>query len=62
MFRFDDDALRAFARKSATVGAIDRIVPFGQALAFDRFWDGFDIIASLTRTVRIDAGHRTRRP
>jgi CO dehydrogenase/acetyl-CoA synthase gamma subunit (corrinoid Fe-S protein) len=30
---------------------IDRIVPFGEALAFGRFWDGYDLLAELTRRV-----------
>jgi hypothetical protein len=30
---------------------IDRIVPIGQALNFDTFWDGYDLIRTLTRTV-----------
>lgn len=32
---------------------IDRIVPFGQALQFNRFWDGYDLLAELTRKVTI---------
>ena len=32
---------------------IDRIVPFGQALQFDRYWDGYDLFAELTRRVTI---------
>lgn len=30
---------------------IDRIVPIGQALAFDRVWDGFDLLSELVRRV-----------
>lgn len=30
---------------------IDRIVPFGEALRFGRFWDGYDLPAELTRRV-----------
>jgi hypothetical protein len=30
---------------------IDRIVPFGEALTFGRFWDGYDLLAELTRRV-----------
>lgn len=32
---------------------IDRIVPFGQALQFNRFWDGYDLLSELTRKVTI---------
>jgi hypothetical protein len=32
---------------------IDRIVPFGQALQFNRFWDGYDLLSELTRTTTI---------
>ncbi|WP_295448930.1 acyl-CoA reductase [uncultured Thiodictyon sp.] len=32
---------------------IDRIVPFGQALRFSRFWDGYDLLTELTRKVTI---------
>jgi hypothetical protein len=35
------------------IDGIDRIVPIGQALNFDTFWDGYDLIRSLTRTVVI---------
>ena len=30
---------------------IDRIVPIGQALRFDRYWDGYDLLAELTRKI-----------
>jgi hypothetical protein len=32
---------------------VDRVVPWGEALAFERHWDGFDLLAELTRTVPI---------
>jgi len=32
---------------------IDRIVPFGQALQFNRYWDGYDLLAELTRKTTI---------
>lgn len=32
---------------------IDRIVPFGQALAFNRIWDGHDLLAELMRRVTV---------
>ena len=33
---------------------IDRIVPIGQALQFNRQWDGYDLFAEFTRQVTID--------
>lgn len=33
---------------------IDRIVPFGQALAFGNVWDGVNLLTSLTRIVSIE--------
>jgi Acyl-CoA reductase (LuxC) len=36
--------------------AVDRIVPIGRALAFGRFWDGFDLLAELTRRVVVAPG------
>lgn len=35
---------------------IDRIVPIGHALQFNRHWDGYDLFAEFTRQVTIDAG------
>ena len=32
---------------------IDRIVPFGEALHFDRYWDGYDLLAELTRKITV---------
>jgi hypothetical protein len=32
---------------------VDRIVPVGQALQFQRFWDGYDLLQELTRHVYI---------
>lgn len=32
---------------------IDRIVPFGQALQFSRYWDGYDLLEELTRKTTI---------
>jgi hypothetical protein len=49
---FSDEELTAFARSLDGRG-IDRIVPFGDALSFDTFWDGYDLLAELTRTVNV---------
>ncbi|MCE9576995.1 MAG: gamma-glutamyl phosphate reductase [Deltaproteobacteria bacterium] len=35
---------------------VDRVVPIGRALAFDRMWDGHDLIAAFTRIVHVEAG------
>jgi hypothetical protein len=32
---------------------IDRIVPFGDALSFGTLWDGYDLLAELTRTISV---------
>ena len=46
--------LIAFARSLHGRG-VDRIVGFGDALSFGRFWDGYDLIAELTRTIHVVA-------
>ena len=61
-FGFDDAQLRDFVRRSAGGGGIDRVVAIGQALTFDRFWDGYDLLDAFTRTVRVMAGDSTRGP
>lgn len=49
-FGFDTPELTALA---ARLNGLDRIVPFGQALNFNRFWDGYDLLLELTRHVSI---------
>jgi hypothetical protein len=44
--------LTAFARSLHGRG-VDRIVGFGDALSFGRFWDGYDLMAELTRTIHV---------
>jgi Acyl-CoA reductase (LuxC) len=51
-FGFDATALAEFARDANGRG-IDRIVPFGQALQFHRYWDGYDLLQELTRRVHV---------
>lgn len=46
------EELTAFARSLHGRG-VDRIVGFGDALSFGRFWDGYDLIAELTRTIHV---------
>jgi hypothetical protein len=54
-FGFGEAELLDFAGRAARSGGIDRIVAFGQALTFDRFWDGYDLLEAFTRTVRVTA-------
>jgi hypothetical protein len=51
-FGIPADELREFVAASAD-RSVDRIVPFGQALSFDRLWDGMDLLSELTRLVVI---------
>jgi len=47
---FDGETLGRFVRAVNGRG-IDRIVPFGEALTFGRYWDGYDLLGELTRRV-----------
>ena len=49
-FGIPEEELRGFVTTLSGKG-IDRIVPFGQALAFNRIWDGYDILGELVRRV-----------
>ena len=49
---FSGEELADFARSLQGRG-IDRIVEFGDALAFSSLWDGYDLLAELTRTVTV---------
>lgn len=44
--------LERLARRLGGAG-IDRMVPVGAALAFDRFWDGYDLLTEFRRLVHI---------
>jgi len=46
--------LEELARSLGAAG-VDRIVPIGSALQFDRFWDGHDLLRSFSRNVRVVA-------
>ena len=59
-YGFAEAELLDFAGRAASSGGIDRIVAFGQALTFDRFWDGYDLLDAFTRTVRVNAGGEPR--
>lgn len=49
---FSAEELTTFARSLHGRG-IDRIVEFGDALSFDSVWDGYDLLAELTRTIGV---------
>jgi hypothetical protein len=49
---FSTEELTTFARSLDGRG-IDRIVRFGDALSFDSLWDGYDLLAELTRTINV---------
>lgn len=49
-FGFDRPQIEAFAHFLNGRG-IDRIVPIGQALTFNRYWDGYDLLQELTRRI-----------
>ncbi|MCA3692982.1 acyl-CoA reductase [Aquidulcibacter sp.] len=51
-FGFDVETLHELAIKINGRG-IDRMVPIGQALQFDRIWDGQDLLRSFSRLVTI---------
>jgi hypothetical protein len=53
-YGFSHEELTAFARSLQGRG-VDRIVRFGDALSFSSLWDGYDLLAELTRTVAIAA-------
>lgn len=52
-FGFPSSQLHDFARAAAGRG-VDRIVPFGSALAFSHHWDGMNLLLELTRHVSVD--------
>jgi Acyl-CoA reductase (LuxC) len=52
-FGFEEEELRQFAGL-LNGGAIDRIVPIGQALQFGRFWDGLDLLQEFCRHIHLD--------
>jgi hypothetical protein len=49
-FGFDEKELRAFVVKNRLRG-IDRVAPIGKALDINVFWDGFDLVRTLSRVV-----------
>lgn len=51
-FGIDPQAFRELAR-TRDLSGLDRIVPVGKALDISPFWDGYDLIATLSRIVDI---------
>lgn len=49
-FGYEPSELRSVLSAASWAG-VDRVVPFGQALAFDLIWDGYDLVRFLTRQV-----------
>jgi hypothetical protein len=53
-FGFAQNEIEEFARKLNGRG-LDRLVPVGEALAFEAVWDGYDLPKQFTRLVSIRA-------
>jgi len=52
-FGFDPPEMAAFAQ-SLNGRGIDRIVPMGKALTFNRYWDGYDLLTEMIRHVYVE--------
>jgi hypothetical protein len=52
-FGFEASEMAAFAKMLNGRG-IDRIVPMGKALTFNRYWDGYDLLAEMIRHVYVE--------
>ena len=52
VFGFSEKTLSEFIETTLPLG-VDRIVPFGEALSFSSVWDGYDLLAELTRIVTL---------
>jgi Acyl-CoA reductase (LuxC) len=52
-FGFEPSEMAAFAQMLNGRG-IDRIVPMGKALTFNRYWDGYDLLAEMIRHVYVE--------
>ncbi|MCP4895420.1 MAG: gamma-glutamyl phosphate reductase [bacterium] len=52
-FGFDRTELEGLVEDLSGRG-VDRIVPIGRALSFGTYWDGFDLLASLSRYVVVE--------
>jgi hypothetical protein len=54
-FGFSPAELRALAQRAGARG-VARLVPVGEALAFDATWDGYDLIGDFLRRVTVRTG------
>jgi hypothetical protein len=54
-FGFPLPELRVFAQTAGARG-VDRVVPVGEALAFDARWDGYDLVGDFLRHVVVKPG------
>jgi hypothetical protein len=54
-FGWHSQELREFVRAILGRG-VDRVVPIGQALQFNRYWDGYDLFTEFTRTIYVSSG------
>jgi hypothetical protein len=54
-FGFTSEELRTLVRR-LNGRAIERVVPIGQALQFQRFWDGYDLLQEFCRCVYVECG------
>lgn len=52
-YGFELDQLEALVERLAGRG-LDRLVPLGQALTFNRYWDGYDLLQEFTRRVYLE--------
>lgn len=57
-YGFTSDELEGLVHELRGRG-VDRIVPVGEALTFNRYWDGNDLLQSFTRRVYVDASSPT---
>jgi hypothetical protein len=53
-FGFSAEELPDLVHQLASRG-VDRVVPVGKALQFDRYWDGYDLFLELTRHIHVAA-------
>jgi hypothetical protein len=53
-FGFTRQDLRALVQH-LNGAAVDRLIPLGRALVFNRYWDGYDLLREFVRTVHIQA-------
>lgn len=58
-FGFTQEELVTWVR-AAGARSFDRLVPLGDALRFDRFWDGYDLLSQFTRRIRVVASTELR--